>query len=78
MAEELREYLGDDAIADARRVPGWKGNILVHKDGVSGGSAAGLRREIDLPRCGMGFPGNHVGLHVPELSLQSWATHATG
>ena len=32
MAEELREYLGDQAIADALRVPGWKGNILVDKE----------------------------------------------
>lgn len=27
LAEELREYLGDEALADAMRIPAWRGNI---------------------------------------------------
>jgi hypothetical protein len=27
LAEDAREYFGDDAIADALRIPGWRGNI---------------------------------------------------
>ena len=32
LADDLRGFMGDDAIADALRVPGWKGNILVDKE----------------------------------------------
>ena len=32
LEEDLRAFMGDDAIADALRVPGWKGNILVDKE----------------------------------------------
>jgi hypothetical protein len=27
LADDLREYFGDDAIADSLRIPGWRGNI---------------------------------------------------
>jgi len=28
LAGELREYLGEDAVADSVRIPGWRGNIM--------------------------------------------------
>jgi len=46
MAEELLEFMGDDAIADALRAPGWKGNILVDKEKMAcrriGGGGKGM------------------------------------
>ena len=32
MASELREYMGEDAIADSIHVPSWRGNILAEKE----------------------------------------------
>jgi len=35
LANDLREYLGDDAIADSLRIPGWRGNIMADKEKVA-------------------------------------------
>ena len=32
MADELREFLGDDAVADALRIPAWRGNIVADRE----------------------------------------------
>ena len=29
LAEDLREYFGEDAIADSMQAPSWRGNIMV-------------------------------------------------
>lgn len=29
LAEDLREYFGDDAIADSMQIPAWRGNVMV-------------------------------------------------
>ena len=32
LADELREFLGDDAVADALRIPAWRGNIVADRE----------------------------------------------
>jgi hypothetical protein len=35
LVQELVEWMGEEAIADAVRAPGWKGNIMVDREKVA-------------------------------------------